>query len=26
VINDPERAIVELGLEDLDDVCGEPDA
>jgi LCP family protein required for cell wall assembly len=26
VINDPARAIVELGLEDLDDVCGEPDA
>ena len=26
VINDPERAILELGLEDLDDVCGEPGA
>jgi LCP family protein required for cell wall assembly len=25
VINDPERAIVELGLESLEDVCGEPD-
>jgi LCP family protein required for cell wall assembly len=24
VIDDPERAIVELGLENLEDVCGEP--
>jgi len=24
VINDPERAIVELGLENLEEVCGEP--
>lgn len=26
VIEDPERAVVELGLENLDDVCGEPQA
>jgi hypothetical protein len=26
VIDDPARAIIELGLEDLDEVCGEPDA
>jgi hypothetical protein len=26
VINDPERAVRELGLEQLEDVCGEPNA
>ncbi|MCL1601442.1 MAG: LCP family protein [Actinomycetia bacterium] len=26
VIEDPERAVKELGLEQLEDVCGEPDA
>jgi len=26
IINDPERAVIELGLEQLDDVCGEPTA
>jgi anionic cell wall polymer biosynthesis LytR-Cps2A-Psr (LCP) family protein len=26
VIEDPERAVVELGLENLDDVCAEPSA
>jgi hypothetical protein len=26
VINDPERAVTELGLEQLEDVCGEPNA
>jgi len=26
VIDDPERAVKELGLEQLEDVCGEPDA
>lgn len=26
VIDDPERAVIELGLEQLEDVCGEPDA
>ncbi len=26
VINDPERAVQELGLEQLEDVCGEPNA
>jgi hypothetical protein len=26
VIDDPERAVIELGLEQLEDVCGVPDA
>jgi len=26
VISDPERAVIELGLEQLEDVCGEPSA